>query len=103
MTLTMDFATATAATAGIGGPAAAYVRSRRRRGRRPTRTRTHGFAPVEPSTCVRILRSPDELAEALDRAAAFEERAADVVNGRLLHYDLLRVTRPSDADAPWFG
>lgn len=67
---------------------------RRRAGSRPK------VAPVVPSPRVRILKSREELEEAVRRAAAFERSSAEVLEQRAEHYEALLAGPASITEIP---
>jgi hypothetical protein len=52
-----------------------------------TRRRKANPIPIEPASCLRIIRSEEELHEALVRAAGFERLAAEAHRARVAHYE----------------
>lgn len=51
------------------------------------RKRRQSELPVQPPSCVRVLHDEDELAEALDRAMAYERSGTELYQSRLVRYD----------------
>ncbi len=49
--------------------------------------------PAEPSSCLRIIESEEELHTALVRAARFERLAAEAHRGRVAHYESMLLER----------
>lgn len=65
------------------------VRRSRRADRVPEPYRHVEPPPRPASTGVRVLTSPEDLADALERAAEGERRVADMVSGRIERYERL--------------
>jgi hypothetical protein len=95
MTLLTDLiTTAGPPSAGFGALAGVVVHVRRRRTVAEWKRRARTRRP-EPASNVQVLTTHQELTEALERAAAFETRTAELVNSRLARYDLLRAGPPN--------